>query len=116
MTDVSLEILLRDTEAQLAEALQALGQGLAVDLSDLTPRIEEICRIAVNQKVEDTAQKLESLISRLDGIERMLREQMAAQAGGFDPKRDGKRAAELYRNTAALPDASPPDSDGKSGP
>lgn len=103
MTDVLLQMLLDDTERQLDAAFDALNAGGSVDLRDLPPRIEIICKRAIESGLPGTAAKLTALIERLDTLELSLRAVMAT-AQAMEPNQDTagrKRAAESYRSVAA---------------
>lgn len=104
MTAPTLEWLFADTEEQLSLAMDALNQGSEVDLADLTPRIAEICQRVVESRATDSAMRLEGLMARLDALERILRELMVGFVAPGEPRLDGRRAAERYRDAAGLPD------------
>lgn len=102
MTDASLQLLLDDTQAQLDAAFEAVSAGGTVDLSDLPPRIETICRLAVESGTPGAANRLRSLIDRLDTLELTLRAVMTT-AQAMEPQADPagrRRAARSYRAAA----------------
>lgn len=107
--EVSLDALLDDTQAQLDAACDAVSAGGLVDLADLPPRIEEICRRAVASGRPEAANRLRALIERLDALELTLRALMTT-AQAMEPA-SPRRAAASYRvaaeTTAALPPVSP---------
>jgi hypothetical protein len=94
-----LNRLIDDTEAQLTAAIAAATAGSLLDLSDLVPRLERLCAMAVAERAIAAAPRLARLISRLDELEAALRDATATATEPPDPK----RAAALYRA------ASPPD-------
>jgi hypothetical protein len=102
MTDASLQLLLDDTQAQLDAAFEAISAGGTVDLSDLPPRVETICRLAVESGVPGTGDRLRALIERLDTLELTLRAVMTtAQAMAPAASSAGRRrAAQSYRVAA----------------
>jgi len=55
MTGTTLDRLLDDTEGQLDAALVALLGGDLIDLADLPPRVETICRMAIDSRRRDAA-------------------------------------------------------------
>ena len=95
MTETDLEALLADTEAQLDAAHQAVAAGEFVDLSDLLPRIDTICTLAIAQQRKTAADQLARLLPRLDALQAILRAQIAQL--GAEAKPDPKRAAKTYR-------------------
>jgi hypothetical protein len=103
MTGTALDRLLDDTETQLETALAALVAGDLIDLADLPPRIETICRLAVESRRRDAADRLLRLSQRLDEIERHLRERLAAVTPETERIADPKRASDVYRATAGAP-------------
>jgi hypothetical protein len=103
MTGTALDRLFDDTEAQLETALAALTAGDLIDLADLPPRIETICRLAVESRRRDAADRLLRLSQRLDDIERQLRERLAAVTPETERIADPKRASDVYRATAGVP-------------
>ena len=103
MTDTALDRLLDDTDAQLDAALAALLAGDLVDLADLPPRIETICRMAVDSRRRDAADRLLRLTRKLDEIETHLRERLAAVTPETDRPANPKRASDIYRAAAGAP-------------
>jgi hypothetical protein len=101
MTAADLDSLLADTEAQLDAAQRAVAGGELVDLSDLLPRIDQICALALAEKHREVADKLARILPRLDTLQTALREQIGRLAAEARP--DPRRAAETYR-AAAVPD------------
>ena len=99
-----LETLLNDTEAQLADGLDAMTAGCLVDLGDLVPRVDRVCTLAVDTRARDAAPRLSLLIERLDRLQRLLRERIAESADS-PPRPDPARAAAHYRAAAPLPEA-----------
>lgn len=93
--------LLADTEAQLDSAQQAVAAGQVVDLTDLLPRIDQVCALALAAKRKEAADKLARILPRLDALQTALREQIGRLSAEAKP--DPKRAAETYR-AAAVPD------------
>jgi len=96
-----LDSLLADTEAQLDAAQQAVAAGELVDLSDMLPRIDQVCTLALAAKQRQAAEKLARILPRLDTLQKTLREQIARL--GAEARPDPKRAAEIYR-LAVVPD------------
>jgi hypothetical protein len=101
MTESDLESLLADTEAQLDAAQLAVAAGEFVDLTDLLPRIDRICTLALAQRRKAAADQLSRILPRLDALQVALREQIGRL--GAEARPDPKRAAETYR-AAATPD------------
>jgi hypothetical protein len=100
--DASLEALLDDTQAQLDAAADAVAAGMVVDLSDLPPRIETICRRAIASGRPEATDRLRALIERLDWLELSLRALMAT-AQALEPEAHSagrRRAAASYRVVA----------------
>lgn len=98
-----LESLVADTEAQLAAAIDAVRAGSLLDLSDLVPRLERVCGLAVAERARHLAPRLAGLVAQLNALEAVLRDRMAE--GTPDPR----RAAASYR--AADQSAEPPSPD-----
>ncbi|HLZ67194.1 MAG TPA: hypothetical protein VKQ29_13260 [Aliidongia sp.] len=103
MTGTALDRLLDDTEAQLDASLAALLAGDLVDLTDLPPRIETICRMAVDSRRRDAADRLLHLTRKLDEIEGELRRRLAAVTPETERPADPKRASDVYRAAAGAP-------------
>jgi len=103
MTGIDLDTLLDDTEAQLDAALAAVVAGDLIDLADLPLRVETICRLAVEERRRDAADRLLRLSQRLDVIEAHLRERLAAVTPETERVADPKRASQIYRATAGAP-------------
>ncbi|HEV2674090.1 MAG TPA: hypothetical protein VGV37_06070 [Aliidongia sp.] len=103
MTDTALDRLLDDTDAQLEAALVALTAGDLIDLADLPPRIETICRQAVESRRRDAADRLLRLTQKLDEIERHLRERLANVTPETERTSSPKQASAVYRATAGAP-------------
>jgi hypothetical protein len=101
MTEADLDSLITDTEAQLDATQQAVTAGEFVDLSDLLPRIDQICALAIAAKSKKAADKLARILTRLDALQAALRTQIGRL--GAEARPDPKRAAETYR-AAAGPD------------
>jgi hypothetical protein len=101
MTETDFDSLLTDTEAQLDAAQQAVSAGEFVDLTDLLPRIDQLCALAIAAKRKAAADKLAHILPRLDALQAALREQIGRL--GAEAKPDPKRAAQTYR-AAAVPD------------
>ncbi len=96
-----LDSLVTDTEAQLDAAQQAVSAGEFVDLTDLLPRIDQVCQLAIAAKSKAAADKLARILPRLDTLQAALRAQIGRL--GAEAKPDPKRAAQTYR-MAAGPD------------
>ena len=103
MTGTALDRLFDDTEGQLEAALLALTAGDLIDLADLPPRIETICRMAVDSRRRDAADRLLRLTRKLDEIETHLRERLAAVTPETDRPANPKRASDIYRAAAGAP-------------
>lgn len=103
MTGTALDRLFDDTEGQLEAALLALTAGDLIDLADLPPRIETICRMAVDSRRRDAADRLLRLTRKLDEIEAHLRERLAAVTPEIDRPPSPKRASDIYRAAAGAP-------------
>ncbi|GGF37190.1 hypothetical protein GCM10011611_49650 [Aliidongia dinghuensis] len=103
MTETALDRLLDDTDAQLDAALAAVETGDLIDLADLPPRVETICKLAVDGRRRDMADRLLQLSRKLDEIERLLRERLAAVTPETERVSDPKRASDVYRATAGAP-------------
>jgi hypothetical protein len=101
MTEPDLDTLLADTEAQLDAAQRAVSAGEFVDLTDLLPRIDQLCALALATKRREAAEKLVGILTRLDALQAILREQINKLSAEAKP--DPKRAAQTYR-AAAGPD------------
>jgi hypothetical protein len=99
MTETPLADLLDDTDAQLSAALAAVAAGELIDLGDLPPRIETLCRRAIAARDRGIAKRLAPLINRLDALDRALRARIAA-ISPEDTGPDPKRASQLYRAAA----------------
>jgi len=103
MTGTALDRLLDDTEGQLDAALIALLAGDLIDLADLPPRIETICRMAIDSRRRDAADRLLRLTGKLDEIEAYLRRRLAAITPDRERPADPKRASDVYRTAAGAP-------------
>ena len=103
MTGTTLDRLLDDTEGQLDAALVALLGGDLIDLADLPPRVETICRIAIDSRRRDAADRLLRLTQKLEAIETHLRERLAAVTPETERSADPKRATDVYRAAAGAP-------------
>jgi hypothetical protein len=103
MTATALDRLLDDTEAQLDGSLAALLAGDLIDLADLPPRIETICRMAVDSRRRDAADRLLRLTQKLDEIEGHLRHRLATVTPDTGRPADPKQASAAYRSTAGAP-------------
>jgi hypothetical protein len=99
--EADLDSLIADTGAQLDAAQQAVAAGEFVDLTDLLPRVNQVCAIAIAAKSKVAADKLARILPRLDALQAALREQIGRL--GVEAKPDPKRAAQTYR-AAAVPD------------
>lgn len=96
-----LAALLADTEAQLAAARVALAGGLLIDLSEAVPRLERLCRLAVETRAVDAAPRLAGLIEGLDTLQAQLRQRLQTLVAA-DPL-DPARAALRYRAALNAP-------------
>lgn len=103
MTGTTLDRLLDDTEGQLDTTLAALLAGDLIDLADLPPRVETICRMAIDSRRRDAADRLLRLTRKLDAIEAHLRERLAAVTPETERSADPKRASDVYRAAAGAP-------------
>jgi len=103
MTVSTLGRLLDDTEAQLDMALAALMAGDLIDLADLPARVETICRMAIDSRRRDAADRLLRLSQKLDGIEAHLRERLAAMTPETERVANPKTASAVYRAAAGAP-------------
>ena len=103
MTGTTLDRLLDDTEGQLDATLAALLAGDLIDLTDLPPRVETICRMAIDSRRRDAADRLLRLTRKLDSIEAHLRERLAAVTPETERSADPKRASDVYRAAAGAP-------------
>jgi hypothetical protein len=103
MTGTTLDRLLDDTEGQLDAALVALLGGDLIDLADLPPRVETICRMAIDSRRRDAADRLLRLTQKLEAIETHLRERLAAMTPETERSADPKRATDVYRAAAGAP-------------
>lgn len=103
MTGTALDRLLDDTEAQLDTALAALLAGDLIDLADLPPRVETICRMAIDSRRRDAADRLLRLSQKLDAIEVHLRERLAAVTPDTERAANPKQASAVYRAAAGAP-------------
>jgi len=103
MTATALDRLLDDTEGQLDAALAALMAGDLIDLADLPPRVETICRMAIDSRRRDAADRLLRLTQKLDAIEAHLRERLAAVTPDTERPANPKRASDVYRAAAGAP-------------
>jgi hypothetical protein len=103
MTGTTLDRLLDDTETQLDTTLAALVAGDLIDLADLPPRVETICRMAIDSRRRDAADRLLRLTRKLDAIEAHLRERLAAVTPETERSADPKRASDVYRAAAGAP-------------
>jgi hypothetical protein len=103
MTGTTLDRLLDDTEGQLDAALVALLAGDLIDLADLPPRVETICRMAIDSRRRDAADRLLRLTQKLEAIETHLRERLAAVTPETERSADPKRATDVYRAAAGAP-------------
>jgi hypothetical protein len=103
MTGTALDRLLDDTDAQLDGALAALHAGDLIDLADLPPRIETICRMAVDSRRREAADRLLQLSRKLDEIESQLRERLAVVTPDTERPATPKRASDVYRAAAGAP-------------
>jgi hypothetical protein len=103
MTGTALDRLLDDTDAQLDGALAALQAGDLIDLADLPPRIETICRMAVDSRRRDAADRLLLLSQKLDEIEGQLRQRLAVVTPDTERPANPKRASDVYRAAAGAP-------------
>jgi hypothetical protein len=103
MTGTTLDRLLDDTETQLDTTLAALLAGDLIDLADLPPRVETICRMAIDSRRRDAADRLLRLTRKLDAIEAHLRERLAAVTPETERSADPKRASDVYRAAAGAP-------------
>jgi hypothetical protein len=101
MTEADLDSLIADTDAQLDAAQQAVSAGEIIDLSDLLPRIDRICALALAQRRREAAERLAGILPRLDALQTALRERIARL--GAEARPDPKRAAETYRAAATPP-------------
>ncbi len=104
MTEISLAELLDDTETQLTAARDGLTSGSLVDLGNLLPRIDEICRRAVEARDIAAAERLKGLYELLDALEQGLRHRISESGTTQErPTADARRAAQLYRAAAPVP-------------
>ena len=101
MTEPDLDSLIADTDAQLDAAQQAVTAGEFVDLTDLLPRVDQICALAIAAKSKVAADKLARILPRLDALQAALRAQIGRRSAEARP--DPKRAAQTYR-AAVVPD------------
>jgi hypothetical protein len=98
MTQADLTALIADTQAQLDAAELAVGAGEFVDLTDLLPRIDAVCALALAQRRKSAADPLARLLARLDRLQAGLRARIQQLATETRP--DPRRAAETYRAAA----------------
>jgi hypothetical protein len=103
MTGTTLDRLLDDTGGQLDATLAALLAGDLIDLADLPPRVETICRMAIDSRRRDAADRLLRLTRKLDAVEAHLRERLAAVTPETERSADPKRASDVYRAAAGAP-------------
>ncbi|MDB5359961.1 MAG: hypothetical protein JWO51_1258 [Rhodospirillales bacterium] len=103
MTGTALDRLFDDTEGQLDAALAALLSGDLIELADLPARVETICRMAIDSRRRDAADRLLRLTQKLDAIETHLRERLAAVTPDTERSANPKRASDVYRAAAGAP-------------
>jgi hypothetical protein len=95
----TLPALIAETAAMLDAALGTAESGGLFDLTGLAPRVEQLCLLAVERRDVAVAPDLARLMARLDRLEALLRQRMAA------PPADPLLAAKRYRSAAGGDDA-----------
>jgi len=94
-----LSALIAETASMLDAALGTAESGGLLDLTGLAPRVEHLCLLAVERRAVAAAPDLAQLMARLDRLEMLLRQRMAA------PPADPLLAAKRYRSAAGGDDA-----------